>query len=224
MVSHSILGLFILEISKLTFTLRPLHVLPAWLLSLDPLVMCNWWELCSFPQSEFPPPEEWDPSEVSLDNHGAPCLLCHLLLIPKCWEWAFFHSVPWLLASSFLTSASEASSSKPHIHSSMLYEAMGGLVGLCCSLGASWAPGLYSLFQDGICDGSMTFLDSAHHFFHLSLSPGQIDWAARVVSNIPCVTKGKPLFKQLSTHLPGAKTTASVILWGHPGTCWQLMN
>ena len=40
-------------------------------------------------------------------------------------EWAFLHSVPWLLSSSFLTSALEASSSKPCIHSLMLYAAVG---------------------------------------------------------------------------------------------------
>ena len=62
---------------------------------------------------------------MSLSNHGVPCLLCHLPLLTKCSEWAFFCSVPWLLNLSFLTSALEASSSKPHIHSLMLYAAVG---------------------------------------------------------------------------------------------------
>ena len=32
---------------------------------------------------------------------------------------------------------------------------------------------------------------------HLSLSPNAIDWAAQTESNIPCITKRKPLFEQL---------------------------
>ena len=66
-------------------------------------------------------------------------------------------------------------------------------------LGDILAPGLSSLFQDGICDGSTTFLDSSHHLFHLSLSPSSIDWATQAESNISCITKRKPLFERLLT-------------------------
>ena len=95
------------------------------LLSLDHLVMVDWWELCLLPQSGLPPLEEGDPLEVSLSNYGAPCLLCHLLLLSTHWEQVFFCSVPQLPTSSILTSSLEASSSKPNIHSLMLYAAAG---------------------------------------------------------------------------------------------------
>ena len=62
---------------------------------------------------------------MSLSNCGAPCLLHCLLLLPKCWEWTFFYSVPWLLTLPFLTFVLEASSSKPLVHSLMLYAAVG---------------------------------------------------------------------------------------------------
>ena len=75
----------------------------------------------------------------------------------------------------------------------------GGLVCLCCSSGVSWPPGLSSPFHNGICNGSTTFLARTHHHFHLSLSLSPIDWAIQVESNIPFVTKRKPLFEQLST-------------------------
>ena len=90
-----------------------------------------------------------------------------------------------------------------------------GLVYLPCSLGIFWVPGLSSLFHTGICDGSITFLDSTHCHFHLSLSPGPIDWATQVESNIPCVTKRKSLFECCQPTMKitslGAKTTAYVI-------------
>ena len=56
----------------------------------------------------------------------------------------------------------------------------GGPVCLCCSLGAPWPPSLSSLFHDVISDGLMTFPYSAHHCFHLNLSPGSINWAGQV--------------------------------------------
>ena len=66
-------------------------------------------------------------------------------------------------------------------------------------LGVSWPPGLHSLFHNGICNGLTTFLDSICHCFYLSLSHSPIDWATQVESNIPCITKRKPLFEQSST-------------------------
>ena len=125
MVGHSTFGLSSLKIGRLTFTLRSLPILPALLLSLDPLVMVDLQEHHSLPWSELPPPEEGYPLEVSLSTCVVPCLLWHPLHLPTCWEWVFLCSVTWLLISSFLTSALEASSSKPCIHSLMLYAAVG---------------------------------------------------------------------------------------------------
>ena len=71
-----------------------------------------------------------------------------------------------------------------------------GPICLCCSSRASWPPGLSSLFHVSTCNGSMAFLDSTHCHFHLSLSPCPIDPATQVESNIPCLTKRKPLFEQ----------------------------
>ena len=96
-----------------------------------------------------------------------------------------------------------------------------GLVCLCCSLGAPLPPSLSSLFHYGICNGSMTFLYSAHHHFHLSFSPGPINWTGQVESNIPLHhQRGSP---SLSDHHPknkiaylGARTTASVIHSSRP--------
>ena len=168
MVCHSIFSLFILEDWQIdlhpqtsscpsclvTFSRPPHH---SWLLG-TPVA------------SSFgtPSPEEVDPPKVSLSNDGVPCLLCHLLLLPTCWEWEFLCSVPWLLTSPFLTSTLEASSSKPCIHSLMLYAAVG--VQFVFFIPQGHPPGLSSFFHDGICNGSMTLLDSAHHCFHISLS------------------------------------------------------
>ena len=69
------------QVAEVTFNLRPLSVLPAQLLSLDPLIRVNGWEPCVLSQSELHPPEEGDPLEVSLSNCGAPCLLLHLLFL-----------------------------------------------------------------------------------------------------------------------------------------------
>ena len=96
----------------------------------------------------------------------------------------------------------------------------GGPVCLCCFLGALWLPSLSSHFHEGIYNGLMTFLYSAHHCFYLSLSPGPINWAVQAESNISCITKGSPSLR--NCHLknkitsPGARTTASVIHSSRP--------
>ena len=75
-----------------------------------------------------PTPEEGEPPEVSLGNCGLPCLLHCLLPQPAFWEQAFLHSGPWLISSPFLISTLGGSSSKPCIHSSMLYAVAGVLI------------------------------------------------------------------------------------------------
>ena len=70
-----------------------------------------------------------------------------------------------------------------------------GLVCLHCSSEVSWTPGLSSLFHNCICNSLTTFLYSIYHHFHLSLSPGPINWAGQAESNIPCISKREPLFE-----------------------------
>ena len=102
-----------------------------------------------------------------------------------------------------------------------------GLVYLCFSLGASWPPGLRS-FPWWHPYGSMTFLDITHSHFHLGLSSGPINWATKVEPNIPCITKRKTLFEWLSSKnkiaSPGARTTASVIHSSRPSWNMSAIN
>ena len=125
MVSYSILCLFILEDWQIDLHPQTSSVSSCSVALLRHPCQVNGWELYLLHWSELPPPEEGDPLEVSLSNYGTPCLLHHLLVLPKHWQWVFFHSVLWFLVLLFLSSALEASSSKPHIHSSMLYVVVG---------------------------------------------------------------------------------------------------
>ena len=104
------------------------------------------------------------------------------------------HSVSWLLTSPFLTSTLEASSSKPCILSSMWYAAAGVWFVFIVPWGVAWPHSLSSLFHDTICNGLTTFLNSAHHHFHPSLSSSPINLASQAESNILCITKRKLLF------------------------------
>ena len=156
-VSHSIFGLFILEGQQIDLHHKTLPGCTAQLLSPDTLITVECQELWLLLQVELPLPEEGEPPEVSLGNCGLPCLLCHLLPQTVCWEWAFLCSDLLSTTSPFLTSPSGASSSKPHIHSSILYAAMGGHHYLHCSTEASWLPCLSSLFHNSFCNGLVTF-------------------------------------------------------------------
>ena len=207
MVSHHILGLFILEDQQID--LHPqISSCPSCSVTLSRLPHYGWLMGTPFTYPiRTPPPEEGDALEVSLSNFGTPFLLCHLLLLPTHWEWAFLCSVLWLLASPFLTSTLEASSSKTCIHSLMMYTAVGVHFVFIVPWKHPGSPGLSYLFHDGICNGSMTFLNSAHYCFHLSLFSNPINWASQAESNIPCFTKRVSLFEQLSSKkydcLPG---------------------
>ena len=122
MVSHSVLGLFILEDWQIDLHPRPLLALPAWLLPLDPPVMVNWWELCSLPWSELPPPEEGDLPEVSLSNCGTSCLVCHLLLLLRMSILLLSPTITHLIISQLCFGSILL---QAYIHSSMLLAVVG---------------------------------------------------------------------------------------------------
>ena len=90
--------------------------------------MVNCWEPQLLPWLELPLPEKGEPPEGSLGNCGLPCHLCYLLPWPECWEQAFLCLSAWLPISPFLASTLGASSSKPHIHPSMLYAVAGSWI------------------------------------------------------------------------------------------------
>ena len=71
----------------------------------------------------------------------------------------------------------------------------GGLNCFHHSSGASWPPGLSSLFHNSICNSSVTILHSTCSclYLHHSLSP--INWACQAESNIPCISQEEPLFE-----------------------------
>ena len=199
-----------LKIGRLTFTLRPL---PAQLPSLDPLIRGDGWELHLLPWSELPPPKEGDPPEVSTGNHGVPCLLCHLLL--RCWGWAFSCSVSQLLILSFLSYASEASSSKPHILSSMLYAVTGVQLVYVVPQGH---PGHLALIHFPMMASAMAQQPSSTVLTIISTwasLPAQLTGPPKQNPTSFASSRGRP---SLSNHhqknkiaSPEAKTTASVI-------------
>ena len=124
MVSHSILCLFILEDWQIDLHPHTSSCSPC-LLALPRPSHHGWLMGTLFISLIWTPsPAKEDLLEVFLSNCGVPCLLCHLLPLTAHLEWEFFHSVPTLLTSSIPTSALEPSSSKPCIHSLMLYAAV----------------------------------------------------------------------------------------------------
>ena len=152
-----------------------------------------------FSQSELPPPEEGDPLEVSLGNHGT------LSSMPSS------TSTHTLRTSVLLLSPTITHFIISHLHFRSIFLQAShlllnvvcccqGPVCLHCSLGVSWPSCLSFLFLNSICNGSKTFLDSTHCLFCLNLSPSPIDWAAQAESNIPCTPKGKLLFEQSLTN------------------------
>ena len=119
---------FILEGKQIDLHLRPLPAHAGQLLSPDAVITVGHQELWLLPQLELPSSEEDEPPEVSLGNHGPPCLLCHLLPWPVCWEWAFLHSGLQSTALPFLASPLGASSSMLCIHSLTSYAAVRVLI------------------------------------------------------------------------------------------------
>ena len=124
MLSDSIFGLFILEDWQIDLHPQTTSC-PSCSVTLSrPLIMVNWWELCLPNWNSLPLKREIH-QRCLLTKCVVPCLLCLLLLLPTCWEWVFLLSVPQLFTLPFLTSTLKSSSSKPCMHSSMLYVAVG---------------------------------------------------------------------------------------------------
>ena len=94
-----------------------------------------------------PSHEGGDPLEVFLSNHGAPSLL--LLLV--CCE-GVSTTITHFIISCICFGSIFPLSLAPTL---WCWCCCRGLVCLWCSLGASWPPGLSSLFYDGVSDGSM---------------------------------------------------------------------
>ena len=78
-VSYGIFGLSFLEDQQVGKHPKTIPACTNHLLFLHTLIMVDCWELQSLPQSELPPPEEGEPPEGSLGNHGLSCHLCCLL-------------------------------------------------------------------------------------------------------------------------------------------------
>ena len=166
MVNHSIFGLFILEDWQIDTSPSDLFLsVPAQLPSLDFLhhgQTDDGNSICLPNQNSLP---------LRRENYHWRCLSVIVgnlvFYMPSSTSTQTLRmSVPplspaWLLAlHPFSPPSSEASSSKPCIHSSMLYAAAGGLVCLHCSLGVHpGPPGPSSLFHNSICNGSMTFFE-----------------------------------------------------------------
>ena len=68
----------------------------------------------------------------------------------------------------------------------------GGPGCFCHSPGASWPPGLTSLFHNSICNSSVTFLHSIYSGHH---NPSPINWACQAESDILCISQGEPIIE-----------------------------
>ena len=158
MVSHCIFSLFVLEdwqinlhsqissflLCSVTFS-RPSH--HGWLMGAP---------ITSLIRAPFP--EEGNLWEVSLNNCGVPCLVCQSSTSTNMIRTSIFPLSPVIthigishlhIIRIFLQAL------HPHFDVVCHFR---GLVCVCCSSGASWSPGLSSLFHNGICNGSTTFL------------------------------------------------------------------
>ena len=186
--------------------------------------MVNWWELWLLPQSELAIPEEGDPPEVSLSNDGVPCLLCHLLPLPTCWEWVFLCWVLQLLALPFLTSTSEASSCRPFIYSLMLYATAGVQFVFIVTQGIL-AP--LALVLLSTMASAMAWPPSCTVFTIISTwasLPAQLTGLTKQNPTSLALPRRSPYLSNChlknNIALPGARTTASVICSSKPS--WNM--
>ena len=164
--------------------------------------MVNWWELCSLLLIWTPCSQRGRSAlEVFLGNCGVHLVFYAIFYFYpnaenehssaqfKNYSFCHFSALLWKHLLPSLTST---------LQSCTLLA--GVWVDLHCSSGGILAPWALILFSHkDICNGWMTFLDSTHCHFHLSLSSNPINWATQAESNIHCVTKEKPLLEWLSS-------------------------
>ena len=174
MISHSIFGLFILEDQQIELQAQ-ISSCPPCLVTFSRLSH-HGWLMGTLMASSI-----GTPSPLKREIHW------------KCLSVVVGHLVPWLLTSPFLISTFEASSSKPCIHSLMLY-ATAGVCFVFIVPQEHPGPLALVLFHNNTCNVPLTFQYSAYHFVYLSLSPSPINWTGQAESNNTCIIKMNPLF------------------------------
>ena len=106
----------------------------------------------------------------------------------------------------------------------MLYAVVGVQVAFTVPQGASWPPGLSSLFHNSICNSLATFWYGIYSCLYLHYSPSPMNWACQAESDIPGISQGEPSLSQClpknKIASPGARTTVSVILSLRPS--WNM--
>ena len=145
-----------------------------------------------------------------------------------CWEWAFLHSFPQLPASPFLTSTSKASSSKPCIHFSMLYTAVGVWFVFIVPWGHPSHLALVLFSTMAFVMDKWPSWTALTVFSTWASLPAQLTWPAKRNQTSLASPRGSPSLsdghlKNKITSL-GARTTASGICSSRPSWNMSVIN